>query len=111
MWDGGNSQNPAVYNGPYGDLENKYFYEDLPDLLTMVPNSALGLTNEQVAALKAKLKNDKELENSEQKDLEIKDNQMFSDEEIAKLTETDDIKTKPNETVENGKNIFINIII
>jgi hypothetical protein len=36
--------------GPYGDPETKAFYEDLPDLLNIVPLSALGLTTEQVIA-------------------------------------------------------------
>ena len=34
--------------GPWGDAETKAFYEDLPDLLSSVPNTALGLSVEQV---------------------------------------------------------------
>lgn len=38
--------------GPYGDAESKAFYDDLPDLLTLVPLASLGLTPEQAAALR-----------------------------------------------------------
>lgn len=38
--------------GIFGDAETKSFYEDLPDLLTLVPLSVLGLTPEQAAALR-----------------------------------------------------------
>ena len=42
--------------GPYGDVDSKSFYEDLPDILSMVPLAALGLTMEQAAALREKWK-------------------------------------------------------
>ena len=42
------STTAAVDFGPYGDSESKIFYEDLPDLLTIVPLTALGLNVEQV---------------------------------------------------------------
>jgi regulator of nonsense transcripts 2 len=51
VWDGGNNASNADYNGPFGDLESRAFYEDLPDLLAMVPLNLLGLTPEQAAAL------------------------------------------------------------
>lgn len=38
--------------GPYEDAESKSFYEDLPDLLSMVPLAALGFSPEQAAALR-----------------------------------------------------------
>jgi regulator of nonsense transcripts 2 len=38
--------------GPYEDAESKSFYEDLPDLLVMVPLAALGFTPEQAAAIR-----------------------------------------------------------
>jgi hypothetical protein len=37
----------------FGDPETRAFYEDLPDLLSLVPLSILGLTHEQAEALKA----------------------------------------------------------
>ena len=37
---------------PFDDIETKSFYEDLPDLLTMVPLTALGLSPEQATALR-----------------------------------------------------------
>ena len=52
--------------GVYGDVESKSFYEDLPDLLSMVPLSALGLTSEQVTEIREKWKADKEAENEGQ---------------------------------------------
>ncbi|KAG5175188.1 armadillo-type protein [Tribonema minus] len=39
--------------GPWDDLETKSFYEDLADLLTAVPPSQLGLTEEQWQELRA----------------------------------------------------------
>lgn len=47
MWDAGSAAGAGDY-GPFGDAESRAFYEDLPDLLAMVPLSALGLTPEQV---------------------------------------------------------------
>lgn len=38
--------------GVFGDAETKSFYEDLPDLLTLVPLSVLGLSPEQAAAVR-----------------------------------------------------------
>ena len=35
--------------GLYGDAEARAFYEDLPDMLLLVPLSVLGLTPEQVS--------------------------------------------------------------
>lgn len=54
VWEGASTGAPAgtADYGPYGDAETKAFYEDLPDLLTLVPLSALGLTPEQAATLR-----------------------------------------------------------
>lgn len=38
--------------GPYGDGETRAFYEDLPDLLALVPLTVLGLTAEQAAEMR-----------------------------------------------------------
>lgn len=38
--------------GVFGDAETRSFYEDLPDLLTMVPLSVLGFTPEQANAIR-----------------------------------------------------------
>lgn len=48
VWDAGSGAGAGDY-GPFGDAESRAFYEDLPDLLAMVPLSALGLSPEQVA--------------------------------------------------------------
>jgi hypothetical protein len=53
VWDGSGIVGDG---GPYGDVDSRSFYEDLPDLLSMVPLSALGLTSEQAIALKEKWK-------------------------------------------------------
>ena len=42
--------------GPYGDVDSRSFYEDLPDILSMVPLAALGFTADQAAALREKWK-------------------------------------------------------
>jgi hypothetical protein len=47
VWDAGSGTGAGDY-GPFGDAESRAFYEDLPDLLAMVPLSALGLSPEQV---------------------------------------------------------------
>ena len=49
VWEGGSA---GVDGGLYDDAETRSFYEDLPDLLSMVPLSALGLTPEQAATMK-----------------------------------------------------------
>lgn len=38
--------------GPYGDAESRAFYEDLPDLLALVPLSVLGVSQEQAVELR-----------------------------------------------------------
>lgn len=61
--------------GPYGDAESKAFYEDLPDLLQLVPLSTLGLTPEQAAALREKWEREREedLVSQEQEDIGFAD--------------------------------------
>ena len=49
VWEGGGA---GTDGGLYDDAETRSFYEDLPDLLSMVPLSALGLTPEQAATMK-----------------------------------------------------------
>ncbi|CAM9207771.1 unnamed protein product, partial [Ectocarpus fasciculatus] len=49
VWD---SSSMSVDYGPFGDAESKQFYDDLPDLLVMVPLTALGLTSEQAVAMR-----------------------------------------------------------
>ena len=41
-------EDPAAGGGLYGDSETRAFYEELPDLLTLVPLNVLGFTPEQV---------------------------------------------------------------
>lgn len=56
VWEGSNpaiAEEVAGAGGYYGDPETRSFYEDLPDLLSLVPLSVLGLTPEQAAAMKA----------------------------------------------------------
>jgi regulator of nonsense transcripts 2 len=43
-----NNDPDFISGGYYGDQETRSFYEDLPDLLNLVPLSVLGLTPEQV---------------------------------------------------------------
>lgn len=50
----------ADYSGPFGDTESRSFYEDLPDLLNMVPLNILGLNSEQAAVLREQWKIAKE---------------------------------------------------
>ena len=47
VWDG---SSVSLDFGPFGDADSKYFYDELPDLLAMVPLTVLGLTSEQAAA-------------------------------------------------------------
>jgi hypothetical protein len=53
VWDSGlNVISPAnneenLSGGLFGDAETRAFYEDLPDLLSLVPLTILGLTPEQ----------------------------------------------------------------
>ena len=51
MWtekDAGASEDPTANGGLFGDAETRAFYEELPDLLTLVPLNVLGFTPEQV---------------------------------------------------------------
>lgn len=51
MWtekDSGAAEDPAAGGGLYGDPETRAFYEELPDLLALVPLNILGFTPEQV---------------------------------------------------------------
>jgi hypothetical protein len=57
VWDGsgmnphGNDPN-AISGGPYGDAETRAFYEDFPDLLSIVPLAVWGFTPEQAATMR-----------------------------------------------------------
>jgi hypothetical protein len=42
----------AAAGGLFGDAETRAFYEELPDLLSLVPLTILGLTPEQVSLLR-----------------------------------------------------------
>ena len=46
--------------GPYGDLESKQFYDDLPDLLSTIPLSSFGLSEEEAQKLREKWKADRD---------------------------------------------------
>ena len=47
----GEDETGTASGGYYGDAETRAFYEDLPDILALVPLSVLGLTQEQVRCL------------------------------------------------------------
>eukprot|EP01035_Chromulina_nebulosa_P017896 gene17896-23513_t len=59
VWDGG-SGNTIEYIGPFTDPESRSFYEELPDLTSMVPLNLLGLTAEQAQVLRDNWKASKE---------------------------------------------------
>ena len=47
VWEGSKNaddMDAAGVGGMFGDAETRSFYEDLPDLLSMVPLTVLGLT-------------------------------------------------------------------
>ena len=51
MWtekDPGANEDPTANGGLFGDAETRAFYEELPDLLTLVPLNVLGFSPEQV---------------------------------------------------------------
>lgn len=45
VWEGDKASNDY---GPFGDGESRMFYEDLPDLISMIPLVVFGFTSEQV---------------------------------------------------------------
>lgn len=67
VWEGsstaGTSATGPIDFGPYGDAESKAFYDDLPDLLTLIPLTALGLTPEQTAVLRETWKSGADTDN------------------------------------------------
>ena len=112
--------NKFVFNflGAYGDVESKSFYEDLPDLLSMVPLSALGLTEEQVTEIKEKWRTEKEAGHEGQNaDIDVSnDIDMSSEWDIdslkgmkSNLAETDSIsKTASSDvldSIDDGKSV------
>ncbi|ETV92636.1 hypothetical protein, variant 1 [Aphanomyces invadans] len=54
LWDGGEGRAELHADGPFDDEDTRSFYEDLPDLLELVPAVVLGLTETEVAELKMK---------------------------------------------------------
>ena len=51
VWEGSRQSEEVdmdTRGGLYDDLEARVFYEELPDLLSLVPITSLGLTPEQV---------------------------------------------------------------
>ena len=45
VWEGDKTAND---HGPFGDGESRVFYEDLPDLISMIPLVVFGFSAEQV---------------------------------------------------------------
>lgn len=66
----------------YGDPETRSFYEDLPDLLSLVPLSVLGFTPEQAAAMRAEWSN----KTTESEDEQVIDDKL-GDDAIAEAAE------------------------
>ncbi|KAF0699782.1 Aste57867_9663 [Aphanomyces stellatus] len=54
LWEGGEGRAESHADGPFDDEDTRCFYEDLPDLLELVPAVVLGLTEAEVAELKLK---------------------------------------------------------
>ncbi|KDO25845.1 hypothetical protein SPRG_08789 [Saprolegnia parasitica CBS 223.65] len=54
VWDGNEGRAELHADGPFDDEDTRSFYEDLPDLLELVPAVVLGLSEAEVAELKAK---------------------------------------------------------
>ncbi|OQR84133.1 regulator of nonsense transcripts 2 [Achlya hypogyna] len=54
VWDGNEGRAELHADGPFDDEDTRAFYEDLPDLLELVPAVVLGLSEAEVAELKAK---------------------------------------------------------
>lgn len=73
VWDGGNSSalGSEVQNSPFVDLETRAFYEEFPDLLSMVPSESFGFTPDHLQALKEKLKMPKSYDNESANDFAL----------------------------------------
>lgn len=55
LWEGGDASRAELQmDGPFDDEDTRAFYEDLPDLLELVPAVVLGLNEAEVAELKKK---------------------------------------------------------
>uniref|UniRef100_K3XA48 MIF4G domain-containing protein n=1 Tax=Globisporangium ultimum (strain ATCC 200006 / CBS 805.95 / DAOM BR144) TaxID=431595 RepID=K3XA48_GLOUD len=54
VWEGDGSSRAMRADSPFDDEDTRSFYEDLPDLLVLVPAVVLGLTEADVAELKKK---------------------------------------------------------
>ena len=79
--------------GPYGDAESRAFYEDLPDLLSLVPLAVLGLTPEQANEMRVAWKTEKEHRDIEDTGQKVEDSNPESVEpETTSTIESDNIK-------------------
>eukprot|EP00604_Paraphysomonas_vestita_P001522 CAMPEP_0174822672 /NCGR_PEP_ID=MMETSP1107-20130205/17629_1 /TAXON_ID=36770 /ORGANISM="Paraphysomonas vestita, Strain GFlagA" /LENGTH=137 /DNA_ID=CAMNT_0016042307 /DNA_START=383 /DNA_END=793 /DNA_ORIENTATION=+ len=74
LWEGGANNLVGADFGPWGDSETKSFYEDLPDLLTIVPLTILGLTPEQATELKESWKKNNEKQNDNESNIDGNNN-------------------------------------
>ncbi|KAF4035000.1 Up-frameshift suppressor 2 [Phytophthora infestans] len=83
VWEGGDGTGRELSrDGPFDDEATRSFYEDLPDLLELVPAVVLGLTEADVAELKKK----KETAAAEEEETET---EIEEDEEELATTEDD----------------------
>ena len=73
FWEGetGGSSSAAL-SGPFGDEETRSFYEDLPDLLNLLPATLLGLTEEEVVKMRQEANEKKEEEENEVDEEEVR---------------------------------------
>lgn len=65
FWDGETGVSLAALSGPFGDEETRSFYEDVPDLLNLLPTTLLGLTEEEVIRMRQEANEQKQREEEE----------------------------------------------
>ncbi|RMX62646.1 hypothetical protein DD238_007986 [Peronospora effusa] len=122
IWEGGDGGGREVSrDGPFDDEATRSFYQDLPDLLDLVPAVVLGLTEADVAELKKKKEAcaDEEAETEHESEEEIEanadddekeggdvDDALYSQEAVALkdpvVSNADDEESKVREETENA---------
>jgi regulator of nonsense transcripts 2 len=86
VWEGsggGIDKEEYAASGLFGDPETRSFYEDLPDLLSLVPLSILGLTHEQATVLKDEWTAKEQLQKSQEEAETTADQVSKLEQEIA----------------------------
>ncbi|RHY41476.1 hypothetical protein DYB38_005125 [Aphanomyces astaci] len=97
LWDGGEGRAELHADGPFDDEDTRSFYEDLPDLLELVPAVVLGLTEAEVADLKLKKASSSSLAEAEAAAADVQEDEGVMVDDLPPTSGVDDADAADSE--------------